>query len=356
MKFKKAKILLVILFLLFTMFFSNDFGLIDIEKTAIITAVAVDLNTDGSFTATAEVAVPEPTKNVTDNKKTIISGKGDTVGKAIKNIGNVSGFFPVLTFCNLIILGEEIANTNVLTAMDYFSRSLRIQDSALIILAEGKGADLLDYCSPLDQVSSFAIQKVILKATGFDMDTVKMDVKGGGNEKQSLFSATTTALFYRGVKVGELDAEQTTVFNMFTSGFDNCTLPVKNVPTLTGEEDYLLTVIKAKPKIWLSATSDGITSNLSLSLFCKVSDKDAAFSDADHVKDNPLPAAVVNKAEEYLKEKAVELIEKSKATNCDFFKFTEILYRKLNRKFGEYKDNLLAAIKYNVQVEIKGQS
>lgn len=391
MKIKKTKILLVILFLLFTMFFSNDFGLIDIEKTAIITAIAIDKEDDGSFTATAEVAVPEPTKNVTDNKKTKISGNGDTVGKAIKNIGNVSGFFPLLTFCNLIILGEEVANDNVLSAMDYFSRSLRIQDSALLILAEGKGADVLDYRSPLDQISSFAIQKVILKASGFDMDTVKMDVKTfsadyysdasssympkikpvqteesdsgggenssgqGGKEKETLFSTTTTALFFKGIKVGELDDEQTSVFNMFSSSYDNGTLPVNGVPTLTGENDFLLTVIKAKPKIYLSCDDDGISANLSLSLFCKISDKDSSYSDADFVKDTPLPAAVSEKAEEYLKEKAEELIEKSKATNCDFFKLKELLYRKLHEKYGEYKDDLLSQMRYKIEVEVKGQ-
>ena len=43
MKFKGVKLSALLLAAVFLLFFSNDFGLIDIEKTAIITAVAIDL-------------------------------------------------------------------------------------------------------------------------------------------------------------------------------------------------------------------------------------------------------------------------------------------------------------------------
>ena len=144
------------------------------------------------------------------------------------------------------------------------------------------------------------------------------------------------------------------MFNMFTSDYDNGTLPVKNVPSLTGENDYLLTVIKSRPSVTLSCDDDGITANLSLSLFCKISDKDSSYSDSDFVKDTPLPAAVTKKAESYLKEKAEELIEKSKATGCDFLRLNKLLYRRLNKKYGEYKDNLLTEMKYKIEIEVKG--
>ncbi|MBO4594891.1 MAG: hypothetical protein J5697_04240, partial [Clostridia bacterium] len=72
--------------------------------------------------------------------------------------------------------------------------------------------------------------------------------------------------------------------------------------------------------------------------------------------DTPLPAAVIQKAEAYLKEKAVELIEKSKATGCDFLKLNKILYRRFNEKYGEYKDSLLTEMKYRIEIEVKGQS
>ena len=49
MRFKEIKLVFALLGLVFLLFFSNDFGLIDIEKTAIITAVAVDLSENGEY-------------------------------------------------------------------------------------------------------------------------------------------------------------------------------------------------------------------------------------------------------------------------------------------------------------------
>ena len=46
----KTKILMLALGAILLFFFSNDFGLIDIEKTAIITAVAIDMEEDDNTT------------------------------------------------------------------------------------------------------------------------------------------------------------------------------------------------------------------------------------------------------------------------------------------------------------------
>ena len=54
----KNKIFFIIIAALFVLYFTNDFGLIDIEKTAIFTAVAVDKK-DGLYKVTAQIALPE---------------------------------------------------------------------------------------------------------------------------------------------------------------------------------------------------------------------------------------------------------------------------------------------------------
>ena len=69
MKTFKPKIALFLLFLISILFFSNDFGLIDIEKTAIITAIAIDKAEDGDYLVTCQIAVPEATGAVSENQK-----------------------------------------------------------------------------------------------------------------------------------------------------------------------------------------------------------------------------------------------------------------------------------------------
>ena len=116
MRLKRAKFFLIIILLLFTFFFSNDFGLIDVEKTSIVTAIAVDYEND-EYLVTTQAAVPEATDTNTENQKAQLSGKGKTVGEALKDLADLSGWFPKLAFCNLIILGNELANDNVVNVL-----------------------------------------------------------------------------------------------------------------------------------------------------------------------------------------------------------------------------------------------
>ena len=173
----KIKVVAFLVALLFLVFFSNDFGLIDIEKTAIITAVAIDYSNEGQYELTAQVAVPEATDSNPENLKAHVTGKGGTMGAAFKDLGDVSGWYPNLNFCNLIVLGEDFKDKNVIEVLDYFGRTLRVQDSALVVYSEGKAKDILNVSSPLDNISSFAIQKILFKNPGFDMEVAKMDIK-----------------------------------------------------------------------------------------------------------------------------------------------------------------------------------
>ena len=99
------------------------------------------------------------------------------MGAAIKNIGDTSGWFPQLCFCNLIIVGKGFSDYNIIKVLDYFSKTLRIQDSALIVMSETDGEKLLKLSTPLDNISSFALQKILLKNAGLNRDIAVCDVK-----------------------------------------------------------------------------------------------------------------------------------------------------------------------------------
>ena len=105
MRYLKPKIIALCFAFLFIMMMSNDFGIVDIEKTSIITAIAIDKDDTGDYLVSAQIAVPEATDNNSENQKALISGTGKTIGGAIKDLGNISGWYPKLAFCNLIIIG-----------------------------------------------------------------------------------------------------------------------------------------------------------------------------------------------------------------------------------------------------------
>lgn len=426
MRFTGIKIAVAAIVLVFLMFFSNDFGLIDVEKTAIITAVAIDLEDSGEYKITAQIAVPEATDTNTENERAQISGTGATVGAAIKNIGDTSGWFPQLCFCNLIIVGGDFADYNLIKVLDYFSKTLRIQDSALIVMAEEKAVELLKLSTPLDNISSFALQKIILKNAGLNRDIAVCDVKSfctgyyseagasymplikvvsqksenekasaednggssgssgsggsgssgsngasgggssgsggssggsetGGAKGDAIFNANTTALFLKGIKVGELDENLTLAFNALTQDFATTTFEVKNVQDGSETKNYLLTVFSSSAKKNLSVSESGITLDVTLDIYAKISDNNGQYSDADYIKNLPLPYYVKERAEKDFKERIEDLIRTEIQTKCDFLGIKKELYRKHNSFYAKYKDNFTDILNFTVTVNFSGQ-
>ena len=390
MKLIKAKIFIIAAFAAFTFFLSNDFGLIDIEKTAIITALAIDVDSD-AYRVTAQVAVPESSdKTGAENVKAQISGSGKTVGAAIKNVGDLSGWYPKLDFCNLIIIGESATRENVIKILDYFSKTLRIQDSAVVVQSQKNADELLKTATPLDNISSFALQKVLLKNPGFNRDVVKSSVKtfvegyysdahsslmplikivkqnqpksdkneqsGDKTAGDSLFDSSETALFLSGIKVGELNANETLSLNMLTEDFSLTTLELKNVTDYNGKTaDYLLTVKKCTPKITLSTETGALNLDISVTLYCKISDQNTEVSDATYNKNTPLPSFITAAAEKTIEENLQSLVTVEKNTGCDILKIKERLYRTKHGDYDRYKNSFIEDFTANVKVKVEGQ-
>ncbi len=408
MRFIRTKAFLITLFVIVSLFLSNDFGLIDIEKTAIVTAIAIDkVENEDEYEVTAQIAVPEATDTNEENKKAVLTGRGGTVGAAIKDLGNVSGWFPKLSFCNLIIIGNSLKDQNVIKMLDYFVKTLRVQDSALVTMAENSARDILEATSPLDNISAFAVQKILLKNPGFDNDVATIDIRefcsdyyddasssympiiklsserisgstqneqgtGGGssggndvgNEQsaskpegkgETLFDATNTALFLKGKMVGKLDNDLTRALNLLTSDTPQTTISVNGVESEIGGANYLLTVIKNKHGINLSATPNDLEVNLSLNIYCRVADSNTTGSEQTFMSNVPMPLAVKEKAEKMLTERLQKLYQIQKETGCDFLRLKRKLFRYHYKNYARYKDNYLTLAKPNFTVKVSGQ-
>ena len=408
MRLKRAKFILLSVVVLFTLFFSNNFGLIDVEKTSIITAIAIDREND-EFILTAQVAVPEATDTNTENQKAQLSGKGKTVGEALKDLGDISGWYPKLAFCNLIILGNDLSNENAIKLLDYFAKTLRLQDSALVALAENTAKEILSLSTPLDNISSFAIQKILLKAPEFDNDVATTDIKtfvsgyysknqsgymplikvisadngsgdegqksdnsslggasggsGGGDQKSqgantqsnNLFDARTTALFYKGKLVGTLSPEQTLTFNAFNESISGTSLSISDVMINDKKYNYLLNVMNDSHSLKVKATDSDINLEFNLSLFCKVSDVFATDLEDSLSSNTPLPKPLIEKTQKMLTDNILGLVNKSVSSNCDFLNIKEKLYRYNHSKYSLYKDNFLSKLKVKINVSVRGQ-
>ena len=391
MKFFRTKLTVFFGLLLAVLYFTNDFALIDIEKTAIVVAIGIDRADDGGYEVTAQIAVPQATDTASSNDDAIMTSKGKTVWEAIDNIGSDTGWHPKMSFCSMIFFGRDLANDNIESVVDCFIRSDKIQNSAIVAMSDTKAADLLFAKTPLDAISSFALQKIVLKnewmvstvgVTNLKQFAISnysksksayMPVisiihgktkgkdqsgglapastggeKTGGEDEQVIFDASEISLFSGGVCVGQLSKEQTLIYYLFQGPVYDSFISVDDEDgtrflTVSGNR-YSVTVDTKKPsielKLELTVESNDSTSGTDLKNFTA--------------------NAVLNEKTLYaLKQKiyktAYSLTEKLSAADADIFSIKEYIYKYKNSDYERLKNLPLSEFEVNVDVKVKSK-
>ena len=135
---RKTPVLYVLAVIFLTiLFFSNDFGLVDIQKTAIVLAVGIDREND-EFIVNSRIAVPSASGDQKAAADSIqVETRGDTVGAAIQEINTKTGWYPKLVFLNLIVLGDTATQKNAFDTLDFFLRYEYMSDDCQVCCCEG---------------------------------------------------------------------------------------------------------------------------------------------------------------------------------------------------------------------------
>jgi Ger(x)C family germination protein len=142
------------------LYFTNDFGLVDIHKTAIITAVGID-TAENEVQVTAEIAIPQPSQSGENIKYTQVQGSGVTIADALNEINAKTGFYPKLQFCKLVLLGDSCKDKQLFRLLACFYRKNFSELTALVAMCEGNAADMLAMKSDTSDMTSEAIRKVL---------------------------------------------------------------------------------------------------------------------------------------------------------------------------------------------------
>ena len=151
---------LLLIFFLAALFFSNDFGSTDVQKTAIVVAMGIDKEAD-SFIITTQIALPQSSKQESSTQSVQIVSRGNTVGEALEEINAKTGWYPKLVFCDLIILGENAKEADVFDGLDFFLRNEYFTDDCQLAVFDGKAKDLLNTSALIAPSSSSAMKKVL---------------------------------------------------------------------------------------------------------------------------------------------------------------------------------------------------
>ena len=362
-----TRILLLIAAFLLLLFFSNDFGLIDIQKTSIITAIGIDRGEEGLLDVTAQIAVPEAGGNGTAGNVSVKGAR--TVGEAIAELNLKTGWYPTLVHCRLILLGAEATKTDVFRSLDYFLRSQFVEDSCLVAVCADRAEDALGAQSPVGDMTYAAIEKVLSseaqktglvsvnslrefskgyysvgKSSFLPVLTLKKDAQGenesgpsaqkdtqGGAAQQSgsgsdVFDASSTMLFRRGQQAGILNAEETLAFNLADTATD---FAYGNVSVYENGENVTYNLkIKITKKSKKISNENGVpVLHFSIRARAQVADASDAGATQEVAQSSVVPAYVLRAAEERMQTQLDAAFKKARDCGCDLFKISQSLQR-----------------------------
>ena len=402
----------LILLVLSFLFFSGDFGLLDVQKTALILAVGIDKEED-EFIVTSQIALPQDSKQGKSTQTVQLVSRGKTIADAFEEINAKTGWYPKLVFCNLIVLGESSAKQDVFDSLDYFIRDEYFSDNCQIATCDGLAKDILNVSALVDPSSSTAIGKILSAhaerlgsvrpttlhdfAIGYYGDAQcsfapivatqpqqepggqngqssqqggqgeqnsqspqngqsgqsgqgEQSSQGGSSEKEKpVFSARQTALFLRGKRVATLTAEETFAFNV-----------VKNALKLapfTVEKDTAactLTIKQNDPKLSLRVSKDGKASlSIKVTLTAGIVDYSKSLP-LDEIADaGDVPDGIFFAAEKKLAADIHSVFEKARVNGCDLFGVQDLLLKHKPRSLQKYQNTILQNTSADVKIHFR---
>lgn len=398
---------------LFFLFLSGDFGLVDVQKTAIIMAVGIDREED-TFIVTSQVAIPKASDQGKASETVQIVSRGKTVADAFEEINAKTGWYPKLVFCRLIILGEKTTQKNVVDALDFFLLDEYLSDNCLVATCEGFAKDILNVKALVDTSGSVAMQKVlsshaqrvgtVLPSTlrefaigyysesksGFlpilktqpqqeqigqneqngqngqgsqggennapsapDTQTQSPQSSQGqqnGNEQDKpVFSASETALFYAGKRVEKWTEEETFAFNAVKNKLRLASYSVESDDTV-----YSLNVKRNHAKIDCKLGEEGrAVYKVGVTLSAGLLDSSKAFAKTEGIDVGDAPQSAFESAEKLLSSQISSAFEKARTSGCDVFGVMQAVQKKEKKRFPQVKNTLLANTTLEVSVRFQ---
>lgn len=379
-------------------FFSNDFGLVDIQKTAVILAAGIDKSGEG-YELTAQISVPKGGEKTGGTASVELSGKGETVADCLMMMYADSGWIPKFDFCSLVLLGEEAAREGAMPALNYFLHNEYMSDNCAVAVAEGNAGEMLKKTSAIDDTPSLAIHKLFSGAAEKTGAAVKNTLRefavgtlgvsrssfmpfirtlphesgtgsseglggkggaegsggeggaegpGGEEDAPVLFRAEETALFREGKLTGLLSAEETLAFNLVRGKVKAGILTVEG----EGGEPVSLSIKRGGGSAKLG-NEDVPRAKLSVRLKVLVSDR----TEEDFMAGSETNVATdedERRAEELIASYIASLWETSKGSGCDLFLLARELYRKDPKAFEANVGLIPSGMGADIEVSVKG--
>lgn len=397
-----------LIIVLLGLFFTNDFGLVDIRKTSIIVAVGVDIE-DDEVQVTAQLAVPQPSENGDNVQYTQVQGSGFTVADALNEINAKTGFYPQLLFCKLILIGDECKKEELFKVLSCFYRRNFSELTALVAMCRGKASDMLAQSASVNPETTEAIKQVLSDELKKSANVSSMNLKeiarsnfsvsracympyvepnkpgtsapGGGDsvggesggsssggqsgggqgggqqggqsgesggDGKTEFTAHKTAYFSEGRFKGILDETQSFTLDILNNDIRLAVLPFDH-----GDTHYTLGLKNTDGGVKLKVKKGVPELTFSFKAKAQVQGVQKSVTPENASNDDVVPAAVLKSAEEEMRKRFGNLLKVCAETDCDLLKIRELLHKYNHKYYDAFKDDILTRVKVSYKIDIR---
>lgn len=393
LKRKLSLLYALIIGVLTILFFTNDFGLVDLRKTAVVIGVGIDVE-EGEVALTAQLAVPQPAENGENTKFNVVTGTGATVAAALNEVNVKTGFYPKLVFCKLILLGESCFKEDITKLLDYFYRNEYTGLTLLVAACEGDAKELINQQFPCGNSATDVIEKLLsseAKASGNVSAVTLKDIGessfspsssaympylengilqpegedggdssgggsgggggssggGGGQEcNESELTCNKCAMFTNGYCRGVLPADQTFALNLLENEVRHAF-----VESGDGDSKRVFGLRDCKGDSNLTFKDDKPVLEISFKASVNVQDSELGFS-PERAANSRIPKDILQQGERTITDLFEQLFASIKQAESDILGVKTMLYKSHYKRYGENKDNLLENLELQCKVNL----
>lgn len=387
----KGRGILLTLLVILLVFAINSFSSVDIEKTAIIIALGIDYEED-EYIVTGQLSLPASSggSEAPQQSPTMISGRGPSPAAAYNDIATLTGWLPTLSFCTVIVLGNEVLERPLMDVLDFSLRVKQLNDSALMCAFDGTARDFFNLKTPLDQISAFSLLKIFAKENTQSSDVSVNSLKnfamnfyrqGNGNflpyitaipddnpenktseenAKSEIvdFAADRLIVFEQDKMVDILDPELSKAFVLLTRPVQKGTVNLSGVETDRYVAKNLEVNIESKPaKIGVEIEEDKIKCKVEYSTKIRILHLEATDKNVKNLVDAHIPQEIKDAVKEKLQSQFATFTERIKELNCDILQLEENVYKTHPKQYRKFLDtygphNILSNAEFEIKVEV----
>ncbi len=157
-------IIAVLLILILTMICGGCWNLVEVNDTAIVAGMGVDVLDDEQIHLSVQVetastiAEGEPLKPET----VVLTGTGRTITEAARNITLIMPRIPLWSHAGSLVIGEQLARSDLARIIDFFARNRNVRmDSTMLVAKNARPDQVFSAQNPLTGCSARRLEDML---------------------------------------------------------------------------------------------------------------------------------------------------------------------------------------------------